>query len=166
MKIIHNFDQVSLVSDVKILTKFFGQQYGTVSEKVLEHVKIHFSPGNTVILYSGAWRFKLNTNYIESDYLRDLEFDFPKFTYFINQSKEDLWIKIANKFANTAFIDSPLTRYKSISELNDFFKKFPGCVAAINTNLIIYNRLTTSLDQITEQLNGQLIDQFIIASTK
>jgi hypothetical protein len=166
MKIIQNFKQVELVDDIKILTKFFNRQYNPVPDELVEYVKTYFNFKNTVMVYSGAWRFNVEISYIEPCYLRKLEFNYPKLTYFVDHSNEDLLIKLVNKFSNIMFIDSTLTKYKTINELNALFNKFPGCVAAINTNLIIYNRLTTPLKKVAEQLNGRIVGQFIVKDNK
>jgi hypothetical protein len=162
MKIIQNFKQVKLVDDPKILTKFFNSQYNFVEQELIECVKLHLQPGNTVLVHSGSWRFDFVASSIEPSYLRELDFKFSKSTYFVDYHKEDLLIKLVNKFSNAVFIDSPLTRYKTVIELTEFFKQFPTSVAAIRTDLMLYNRLTTTIDDLVEQLNGVTVGRFVV----
>jgi hypothetical protein len=166
MRIIQSLEQVSLTDNLEVLTNFFSFQYDAVDQLVIDYISQHLSPGNTVIVHSGAWRFNLNAKYIEPTYLQYLNFNFPEPTYFIDNNKEDLLIKLANKFTNILFIDSPLTRYKTVDEINNFLANFPNSITAINIDLLIYNRLTTSIKKVVDQLNGRLVGNFIIKGNK
>ena len=166
MRIIQSLEQVSLTNNLEVLTNFFSFQYNAVDQLVIDYISQHLSPGNTVIVHSGAWRFNLNAKYIEPMYLQYLNFNFPEPTYFIDNNKEDLLIKLANKFTNVLFIDSPLTRYKTVDEINNFLANFPNSITAINIDLLIYNRLTTSLDKVAEELNGRIFGRFIVKVNK
>ena len=63
MRIIQSLEQVSLTDNLEVLTNFFSFQYDAVDQLVIDYISQYLSPGNTVIVHSGAWRFNLNAKY-------------------------------------------------------------------------------------------------------
>lgn len=159
MKIVNTTKNLTLTSDQEILTKFYLHQYQSLDSMLPLLKKI--IDVNTFILYSGSWRFKeLDVHYLEPNYLKYSKIQFNKKTSFTDNL--DIIKNSANKFKNVTIIDSILTRYKSIDEINSIIKNFNIKLAFINIDYIHFNRLSNSYDSLCKKFNGYRIENFIV----
>jgi len=171
MKVIKNYSEAVLVDSPNSVNQRFEKSVYDIPSAVVDCVESLLLPGATVVMFSGAWRFKLDAFYIESNTFKNHTLALPEKTYFLDSENTALVNKIIHsiKPTNIAFLHSGFfCNYQSLNTIIDNMNQYrvyqpKQILLSIPQNRIDFNRLKFSVDDIVMQYQTKLIeDSFIL----
>jgi len=134
---------------------------------------------DSVILFSGSWRFDYDVKYFESKYFKNCQLPFHKNTFFVESNRffESKILNLALKkikptsilIIHSDFFSQHLEVSLLIKKI-DFYKQFLSSNGEILFTLPLkylnFNRLTTSLNTLITNTNGVVVDDCIVITRK
>jgi hypothetical protein len=171
MKIIEKYSDSFLKDDLDLHTRFTKKRHYPIDNTVIDFISKQLT-SNSVIAYSGNWRFDINSTFIEESFYQQLNLNFAKSTLFVDHSNLPVLKKIllSVQCDNLIFLHSPLFYYTNIDtiikKINTYKQLIPNIkiISAIHTTTIDFNRLNIDLCQLEKIFNGVHIDHSIVFS--
>lgn len=172
MKIINSYQHADaqLKSDIDILAKLAIHNHKPVHSDVLNYVKT-LATGSTMVVHSGSWNYDIDAVYLESKNFQPLSLNFHPCTKFIDYPFNSMVEKLLfqNPVDCLLFLHSPLTKYRTIQQLDEFLKSFRNLVrpqgsiiAVIDLLFLNFNRLTTGYQDVIQQLDAVRIHNDLV----
>jgi len=163
MKIIDSIKNQCLTNDVRLLTKFYQHAYPEFTNTVVDELSNKIQD-NSLIIHSGSWRFMNSSGtFVEPKHYQNLNINFPKLVLFVDHLQ--LLKQITKKYQQVLLIDSILTRYKTVEQIMNIVQEYHVNLTLINLDYLNFNRLTTTYDTVCKQLDGVLVENFVLKTS-
>lgn len=144
---------------------------------VVDEVKKLLLPGKTVAFFSGSWRLDLDATYLELKMFKDSLIKFHPLTLFVDHNNHQVFDYTMKKLAPTNFLILHNDWWIGHCLLEDLIVKLDSFIKyvrpwggqiictlpVIHTN---FNKLKMSLEDLTQQTNGKIIDDSLIIVRK
>ena len=152
--------------------RFIASVY-PINNNILSCVKNCLLAGPTVVICSGSWRLDLDAIYIESKVFQATTISYPPKTYFTDLGNKHLISCVLDKMqpTNIAFVHSGFfTSYRKIQNIMQDIEWYAQygkqVIMSSPTNKFDFNRLTTPLAQLAQDVGGFIVEDSIIVQRK
>ncbi len=171
--IIQDYQNATIKDTPGVVDARFLASVYPINNNILSCIKNCLLPGSTVVICSGGWRLNLDAIYIESKVFQSTTLPCPSQTYFTDLGNKNLLSCVLDKMqpTNILFVHSGFfTSYRKIQniiqDINWYAQYGKQVVMSSPTNKFDFNRLTTTLSQLAQDLGGFSIDDSIIVQRK
>jgi len=166
MKILHQID--SYIDDDYLLDHYLSLLY-PMSDNAKNHVQSLIDGKSCGILFSGGFRFNYSATYIEPKMYKSLAINWQPNTMFVEPENKNVlqYLLKKLKLQNLLFLNNSIfIKYQSwqqiLQHIDEYKNYAEQIIVALPVHRFDYNRLKYSVNDITNLMNGMLIDDTII----
>jgi len=171
MKILSSYSDSTIKTTPAILAERAERTVYPISDHLINSIVGKFD-SNTVILFSGSWRFNFNAVYIEHKGFQLATKDFHTNTLFVDPNNRSLFEYTLQKLKpkTLAILHSgTFLKYRNISDvminlnqLKTFIDPQGKIIATIPHNRIDFNRLTTPISQLAKEISAESVEDSLV----
>lgn len=171
MKILSSYESGDIITSPHILTERMINSVYLMSDRLISCVAEKLSDKDNVILFSGSWRFNFNATFIEHKGFQGATIDFHTNTLFVNPDTPLIKYTLGKLNPKVIAIlhSGTFLKYRKISDimydlstLKHFIQPHGKVIATLPIDRVNFNRLTTSITQLTSDLSAEYIDNALI----
>lgn len=177
MKIVKNYNDTNLIDNQEVLDQRFQRTVYAMSSGLLEHVQSLLLPGNTVVMFSGSWRFNLDATYLEAKVFQKTKLPIHQRTWFVEPDNSELFNKVLEQLApkNLLLLHSGFfCNYESLDQImikislyQQLINTGSQIILTIPQNRVDFNRLKYSCEHVSQNLSIDFFnDSFIVQRIK
>lgn len=171
MKVVQHYSDSTFLNTTRVVTERFKKSTYDISQDVIESVRSKLLAGDTVVLFSGGWRFNFDAIYIEHKIFENNTILSKEKTYFVDPTDVKLFDNIMYDInaSNILILHSAgFCNYQPMDKIIDKMKNYQKfnpkqIILSIPHQRIHFNRLKYSTSDIAQQYKIKTIhNSFIV----